>query len=133
VVFIRSHDSLEAMLDDDEGGSIERPEGMQVKEIISELDSVLNQSNFYAKSKLSQRNIRGILRANAFQNYLESTYGFRILVLDKLILDKMQISLSADGAGRHEIAGIVEKGTMKIEAKSGLDLSAEKLFGGINR
>jgi hypothetical protein len=133
VVFIRSHESLEAMLDDDEGGRIERPEGMQVKEIISELDSVLNQSNFYAKSKLSQRNIRGILRANAFQNYLESTYGFRILVLDKLILDKMQISLSADGAGRHEIAGIVEKGTMKIEAKSGLDLSAEKLFGGINR
>jgi hypothetical protein len=133
VVFIRSHESLEAMLDDDNGGTIERPEGMQVKEIISELDSVLNQSNFYAKSKLSQRNIRGILRANAFQNYLESTYGFRILVLDKLILDKMQISLSADGAGRHEIAGIVEKGTMKIEAKSGLDLSAEKLFGGINR
>jgi hypothetical protein len=133
VVFIRSHDSLEAMLDDDEGGRIERPEGMQVKEIISELDSVLNQSNFYAKSKLSQRNIRGILRANAFQNYLESTYGFRILVLDKLILDKMQISLSADGAGRHEIAGIVEKGTMKIEAKSGMDLTAEKLFGGISR
>jgi hypothetical protein len=121
------------MLDDDEGGRIERPEGMQVKEIISELDSVLNQSNFYAKSKLSQRNIRGILRANAFQNYLESTYGFRILVLDKLILDKMQISLSADGAGRHEIAGIVEKGTMKIEAKSGMDLTAEKLFGGISR
>lgn len=133
MVFIRSHDSLEAMLDDDTGGSIERPEGMQVKEIISELDSVLNQSNFYAKSKLSQRNIRGILRANAFQNYLESTYGFRILVLDKLILDKMQISLSADGAGRHEIAGIVEKGTMKIEAKSGMDLTAEKLFGGISR
>jgi hypothetical protein len=121
------------MLDDDTGGTIERPEGMQVKEIISELDSVLNQSNFYAKSKLSQRNIRGILRANAFQNYLESTYGFRILVLDKLILDKMQISLSADGAGRHEIAGIVEKGTMKIEAKSGMDVTAEKLFGGISR
>jgi hypothetical protein len=38
-----------------------------------------------------------------------------------------------DGVGRHEIAGIVEKGTMKIEAKSGLDLSAEKLFGGISR
>jgi hypothetical protein len=133
VVSIRSHESLEAMLDDDTGGTIERPDGMQVKEIISELDSVLNQSNFYAKSKLSQRNIRGILRANAFQNYLESTYGFRILVLDKLILDKMQISLSADGAGRHEIAGIVEKGTMKIEAKSGMDLTAEKLFGGISR
>lgn len=123
-------ESLEAMLTDDEmSGTPGDIEGFKVSELIRELNLALNESSFYSKSDISNRNLRGILKASAFQDYLQQRYGFRIMVLDTLIINKLQNVLSVNGKGRQQIADIVSKGTMKIEAKSGLDL-ADRLFGG---
>jgi len=123
-------DSLEAMLSDTEtSGNPGDIEGFRISELIRELDAALNANNFFAKSNITHRNLRGILRANAFQDYLMQIYGFRIVVLDNLIQNKIENVLSVKGKGRQEIADIVSKGTMKIEAKSGVDI-ADRLFGG---
>lgn len=126
-------ESLEAMLSDsDVSGTPGDIEGFKVSDLIKELNIALNDSSFFAKSNITHRNLRGILKAEAFQDYLMGKYGFKIEVLDRLILNKLQNVLSVSGAGRKEIADIVSKGTMKIEAKSGLDI-ADKLFGGAPR
>jgi len=123
-------DSLEAMLTDDEiGGNPGASEGIKLSELVKELNTVLNESTFYAKSNITHRNLRGILKANAFQDYLHGKYGFRIKVLDGLIQSKMENVLSVNGLGRKEIADMISKGTVKIEAKSGLDIG-DRLFGG---
>ncbi len=122
-------DSLEALLDDtEESGQPTNIEGFKVSDLIPELDKALNKSAFYAKSNFTKRNLRGILRGLAFQEYLFNRYGFQIATLNKLIDDKIKYSLSVDGKGRKEISDMIAKGTMKIEAKSGLDL-ADKLLG----
>jgi len=126
-------ESLEAMLADSElSGSPGDIEGFKVSELIRELNLALNEYSFYSKSDITYRNLRGILKASAFQDYLHDKYGFRIRVLDTLISNKLQNVLSVSGKGRQQIADIVSKGTMKIEAKSGLDL-ADRLFGGSPR
>jgi len=126
-------DSLEAQLEDAEAsGTSSEIEGFNISEVIAELNKALNESSFYAKSNISERNLRGILRANAFQGYLFSRYGFRITVLDSLIDSKLQQVLSVNGKGRKEIADIISKGTIKAEVKSGIDI-ADKLFGGSPR
>lgn len=123
-------DSLEALLDDKESsGQPTNVEGFKLSELIAELDRVMNTTAFYSKSDITSRNLRGILKAQAFQEYLFHRYGFRIKVLEKLIEDKLQNVLSVDRKGRKEIADMISKGTMKIEAKSGLDI-ADKLLGG---
>jgi len=123
-------ESLEAQLEDAEAsGSVSNLEGFNISELISELNNALNESSFYAKSNITERNLRGILRANAFQGYLYSRYGFRISALDKLIDNKLQQVLSVNGKGRKEIADIISKGTIKAEVRSGIDI-ADKLFGG---
>lgn len=125
-----SKDSLEAMLEDsDIGGAPQNIEGFNISDVVRELNKALNETSFYAKSNITNRNLRGILKANAFQEYIFGKYGFRIAVLDALIMGKLQNVLSIDGKGRKEIADMISKGTMKIEAKSGLDI-ADKLFGG---
>ena len=106
--------SIEPICDIEIGNNIENPEGGDW---------------FYSKSDITSRNLRGILKAQAFQEYLFHRYGFRIKVLEKLIEDKLQNVLSVDRKGRKEIADMISKGTMKIEAKSGLDI-ADKLLGG---
>ena len=122
-------DSLEAMLEDSEiGGKITDTEAFKVSDIVKELNKALNESSFYAKSNITQRNLKGILKAYSFQTYLYGKYGFRIKVLDDLILSKTEGVLSIDGKGRKEIADIISKGTMKIEAKSGFDV-IDKAFG----
>jgi len=124
-------ESLEAHLEDAEiggtpGGDIE---GFKVAELIRELNQALNESSFFAKSRITRRNVRGILRGNALQDYLMDKYGFRIRVLDTLIANKLQLVLSIDGKGRKEIEDVIGKGVIKVEAKSGFDF-ADRLFGG---
>ena len=124
-----SGDSLEALLEDSEkSGSPHNIEGFKISELIAELNRALNETSFYAKSNITRRNLRGIIRAEVFQQYLFSRFGFRLMSLDTLVLHKVQGVLSVDGKGRREIADVISKGTMKIEAKSGLDI-ADRLLG----
>ena len=123
-------DSLEAQLTDDEqSGRPSSIENFNVKELITELDNVLNSSTFYAKSNITNRNLRGILKGNAFQSYLFTRYGFRLITLDVLIEEKIKNVLSVDGIGRRQIIEMIQKGTVKVEAKSGMDF-VDRLLGG---
>lgn len=123
-------DSLEADLADTEQSGAPRDiEGFKLSELVAELNRVLNESSFYAKSHITKRNLRGILRAQAFQQYLHQRYDFRVKVLDILIEEKLKGVLSIEGKGRREIVEMISKGTMKIEAKSGFDI-ADRLLGG---
>lgn len=122
-------DSLEALLEDvEQSGAPQNIEVFKISELVAELNRALNESSFYAKSNISHRNLRGILRAKSFQTYLFNRYGFRIGVLDDLIEEKIRNVLSIDGKGRKEIADVISKGTMKVEAKSGYDF-VDKLLG----
>lgn len=123
-------DSLEAMLNDaEESGSSTKTDTMGVSEIIPELDNALNLYNFYGKSAITKRNLRGILKAESFQNYLFHRYGFRIRSLDALINTKLKNVLSVDGLGRRQVIEMIQKGTVKVEAKSGIDV-LDRLMGG---
>jgi len=128
-----SGDSLEAMLDDTESsGSPRNVEGLSISELISELDKALNSTFFYAKSNITKRNLRGIMKAESFQKYLFNRFGFRIDTLDTLVTTKIENVLSVDGKGRKDITDIIQKGTVKVEAKSGLDVF-DRLLGGSPR
>lgn len=123
-------DSLEGLLADvDIGGTNVDTEHFKISDVVSELDKVLNISAFYAKGHITKRNLRGILRALSYQNYLFERYGFRIMALDTLIGEKIQRVLSVDGKGRKEIIDMVAKGTLKIDAHSGVTV-ADRLVGG---
>jgi hypothetical protein len=124
-------ESLEAMLEDTEigGNPNANTEGFALKEVVAELDKALNQSSFFSKSNITNRNLRGILKANSFQEYIQFKYGFRIKVLDELIEGKLRNVLSIDGKGRKEIRDMIGQGTSKIEVKSGVDIG-DRLFGG---
>jgi hypothetical protein len=124
-------DSLEAQLNDDDMSGAPRADidGFSVAELVDKLDNALNSSHFYSKSSISRRNLRGIMKANAQQTILMDRYGFRSETLDNLIMDKMQCVLSVDGLGRKQIADIISKGTVKVEARSGFDI-IDRAFGG---
>ena len=123
-------DSLEAMFTDSEASGNPDADAFRIDKLINALDDVLNSASFYAKSNVTRRNLRGILRANSFQKFLYERYGFRIQVLDALIEEKATRVLSVDGKGRKEIIDIVSKGTMKIEARTTSEDIANRLFGG---
>lgn len=126
-------ESLEALLDDaEESGIVGRQEVSGVSDIIPALDKALNAENFYAKSNLTNRNLRGILKAYSFQDYLFNRYGFRISALDALIEAKRQNVLSVDGVGRRQVIEMIQKGTVKVEAKSGVDI-LDRLMGSAPR
>ncbi len=126
----RDADSLEALLEEpEESGSGVNLEAFNVVALIDELNKALNESSFYSKSRITSRNLRGILRSMAFQEYLFKRYGFRIESLDTLIEEKLKNVLSIDGRGRKEIMEMVSKGTLKVEARSSSADIADKLFG----
>ena len=130
----KTADSLEALLEDSElsGDSSTGATGVGVSEIIPELDNALNKYNFYGKSNITKRNLRGILKAESFQNFLSQRYGFRIETLDALINTKLKNCLSVDGIGRRQIIEMIQKGTVKVEAKSGVDI-LDRLMGSAPR
>jgi hypothetical protein len=127
-------DSLEALLEDSELSGEQKVDssGMGVSDIIPELDNALNKYNFYGKSNITKRNLRGILKAASFQNFLSERYGFRIRALDALISAKMENVLSVEGLGRRQVIEMIQKGTVKVEAKSGVDI-LDRLMGSAPR
>lgn len=124
--------SLEVHIDDaaESGNASGDYAGFSPGQLITALDTALNTDNFFAKSRLTQRNIRGMLKGMSMIVYLKNTYGITSRVLPALIAHKMQIALSAEGTGREEVIRAIKEGTLKVEAKTGLDATMERMFGG---
>lgn len=123
--------SLEVQIDNaDVSSNAGDYDGFNVGQLITALDTALNQDNFFSKSRLTQKNIRGMLKGLSMVMYLEEVYDIHPKVLPSLIKHKMEISLSADGTGREEVIRAIKEGTLKVEAKTGFDATMERMFGG---
>lgn len=121
------------MIDDADSGGSSTDNNFDVGRFIGSLDDALNSTAFFSKSRLTQRNIRGILKARSFLVWLSDTYGFGLKTIAELIVQKMEISLSADGTGREEIIRAIKEGTLKVEAKTGYEGILDRAFGGQQR
>ena len=98
---------LTAQLDnsiDNSEMSLDNP--VNVKEIYTEIDNILMNSNRKKKSNLIGDNVKGIIIANWFNTFLERTLGgkeFRLDILDELINDKLTFIISMDKTGLNEL------------------------------
>jgi len=79
------------------------------KDIVNAVDEVFNEKNIKQKSRLSARNINGILQALTLNEWLENKFGFRNRVLDKLVEEKIVLVVSHNAKGRLEMIDIFEK------------------------
>ena len=60
------------------------------------------------KTIITERHLRGIIRAKALNNYLQREYGFRLNDLDRIIEYKTHYIISLHGRGRDDILMIVK-------------------------
>jgi hypothetical protein len=79
------------------------------------LNIILSEKQLEQKSRLTERNIHGIIKALAWNKYLADTYGFVIEPLNKLVEDKLVYIISLDGEGRKEIIEIVRAIRAELE------------------
>ena len=83
--------------------SLDNP--VNVKEIYTEIDNILMNSNRKKKSNLLGENVKGIIIANWFNTFLVKSLGeeFRLEILDDLINDKLTYIISMDKTGLNEL------------------------------
>lgn len=116
---------LEAQLDENE----QEEKRVDVAEVIGKLDKILNTGcAIESKTNITHKNRIGMMRAITYNKYLQVNYGFRIDLLDLLILENTRWITSINGKGRDEIIRAIEALQLKIQTSGSLDLG-DRLLG----
>lgn len=93
-------------IEDDEDD--ERKDVNTFQDSIKELGSQIFTKNLKKTSNLSHDNINGLIRAETLNEYMESSFGYRHYVLDKLINEKQIREVSHKGFGIEKLIEIVK-------------------------
>ena len=101
-------------------------------EIIRLVSDFFSKKNIDQKSRLTERNIHGIIVGRALNRYLENKYSkyakskglppsvFRNRVLDEVIQQKLVLTVSRQGGGRKDLVDILKSiGGASYEGEQG--------------
>lgn len=78
------------------------------QDMLLALDLFFNDNNLIQKSRLSQRNIKGILQVEGLNKYLYAKWKIRNRILDEIVIRKYPLSIAESGKGRLEMIELVK-------------------------
>ena len=98
---------VESLLIEDEEELETKKEVNTLQDTIKELGRQAFEKHPYENSSLSQDNINGLIRADAFNNYMERNFGYRFACIDTLRTSKPSRALSHNGYGLDKFVELI--------------------------
>lgn len=77
-------------------------------DILTAIDKFFNKENIEQKSRLTRRNIRGIMRVRGTNEYFMRKFGVKNDILETLVDCRIVLSISEKGKGREEMIEMVK-------------------------
>ena len=82
-----------------------------------------NENNIDQRSYITHRNEKGIIKALNLNKFLEETFGFRNIVLDELVKQKLFKSKSVHGKSTEHLINFAQSMGLRVETAESSDKS----------
>lgn len=99
----------------------------EYKDRLEAVDLFFSKRNIDQKSRLGAVNIEGMIGCETVNEYLESTFGIRDPIRDKVCHEELSKSISIDGKGRQEVIDLFK--ALDIQPKDSTEMIIKKLAG----